>query len=73
MFDDAELRIQCPHCGHELVKPIGWFKGRAEFALPCGHNANLEQIGQAIQEVENTLRELADTVGGTTKRLEIKF
>jgi hypothetical protein len=50
MFDDAEIDLTCPQCGHKSMKTIGWIK--ANDAFTCDGCCDCIQVLTAMSGVQ---------------------
>ena len=60
LFDNAELAIPCPQCGHEAEKTIGWLKSHEQMTSPgCGSVIALDsaELKKGIEAAEKSLRD----------------
>jgi uncharacterized Zn finger protein len=65
MFDNEEIGIPCPECGHETSRPVAWVKANDE--LPCRrcgtaivlenekHLLTIEQVAQNMTKLRRSL------------------
>lgn len=65
VFEDHELSIPCPQCGHETKKTIGWLKSNSEFtSAGCESmiNINADELFSGLDKVEKSLSDFKDTL-----------
>ena len=69
-FDNAEIGIDCPNCGHHFEKSIGRLKREGDFPCPAGCGAVFEtdQIAADVKAAEKQLADFQRTVGKLGKR-----
>ncbi len=70
-FDDHEIDVPCPQCGHKTKQSIGWLRANKEMTcVGCGVAISLEDKGfrAGLDKVEKSLADLRNTFSGFGKR-----
>ncbi|ETR76387.1 hypothetical protein X566_17830 [Afipia sp. P52-10] len=57
---EAEIKIPCPHCGHEMRKQIGWLRANATFTCPGCKRVHFEtsKLIAALERAQRAFRQL---------------
>ena len=58
MFDDADIELSCPGCGHKMTKTLGWITSHKELVCTgCGETITLEtdQLARDLKKVDKLL------------------
>lgn len=66
LFENAEVEIPCPNCGHKTAQKVGWLKHNTQFTCGgCGRaievdsrklHAGLDSAAKSIDEFRRRLR-----------------
>ena len=54
-YDQYELPLTCPRCGHETKKTIGWMKRHRQFACQCGVIFDSEELVRGFEKVGRSI------------------
>ncbi len=71
MFEDAEIGIPCPKCGHETKQTVGWLKANTEFTCPsCGSviEVEAEELLTGLKKADKALADFRKTLRGFGKK-----
>ncbi len=77
MFDNEEIYIPCPGCGHEISKTVDWVKTNDELSCKrCGsvielenerHLLIIEHVTQSITKLRRSLAKSRKDARGTRR------
>ncbi|EPE98630.1 hypothetical protein RGCCGE502_09395 [Rhizobium grahamii CCGE 502] len=71
MFEDAEISIPCPGCGHKTKKSIAWIQNNTYFSCEgCGRTVafQADELLAGIENVDKTLADFRKKLGRIGKR-----
>ena len=61
-FTDAAYSIDCPVCGKEIKKTIGWFKQNGQTCPHCGLILETTKFARGLKEAEKEIDKLRTSI-----------
>ena len=71
MFENQEIGVPCPKCGHKTKKTVGWLKSNDKLTCGgCGSDliVNSEELLAGIKEAEKAVAKFRKSIGNIGKR-----
>lgn len=71
VFDDAEIGVPCPGCGHKNPKKISWIKTHTQMVCAgCGETVTIDstKLQKGLAEVDKSISDLRKKFAKIGKR-----
>jgi len=65
MFNDIDITVPCPHCGHKTKKRVSWLKTNDKLACRCGKTFTIDAkpLLEGLDDARKSLDDLKRNLG----------